>query len=122
MLLADSGFAVGENSWYIGQLVVIIGLITIASIVDGIDNELLCNTVIVVEAIQHLCIVLRIVVLQLGQTELNEIPNSAVKGTDIVEVGAVASDMLSVSLPRAFGRADSAVYLVEKVVALLFVN
>ena len=39
-----------------------------------------------------------------------------------MEVGAVASDMLSVSLPRAFGRADGAVYLVEKVVALLFVN
>lgn len=79
MLLTDGDRAVWQWPRHIGKLVGIVGRIAVAVVADGIDDELFRNAFIIVEAVECCGIVLWAVMLQLGQTKSDEIPNSALK-------------------------------------------
>ena len=86
MLLTDSDSAVRQLPRHIGKLVGVVGRIAIAVVADGIDDQLLCDAFIIIETVERLRVLLRTVVFQLGQTEPDEISNSAVEGADVVKI------------------------------------
>lgn len=69
VLLTDGDSAVRQRPRHIGKLVGIVGRIAVAVVADGINDEFFCNAFIIVEAVECCGIVLRAVMLQLGQTK-----------------------------------------------------
>ena len=82
------------------------GRIAIAVVADGIDDQLLCDAIIVIKAVERLRVLLRTVVIQLGQAELNKVPNGLVEGADVMEVQRVAVKVLLVVTPCVLGGAE----------------
>ncbi len=118
MLLTDSDRAVRQLLRHIGKFIVIMRSVAIAVVADRIDDELLRDAFIIVEAIECRSIVLRAVMLQLGQTEPDEVPNGAVEGADVVKVCLITADALLAVAPRVHGRAEDAKHFVIKGVPL----
>ena len=99
MLLTDSDRAVRQRPRHIGKLVGIVGRIAVAVVADGIDDELFRNAFIIVEAVECCGIVLWAVMLQLGQTKADEIPNSTVASVNVVKICFITADVLFVITP-----------------------
>ena len=99
MLLTDSDRAVRQRPRHIGKLVGIVGRIAVAVVADGIDDELFRNAFIIVEAVECCGIVLWAVMLQLGQTKADEIPNSTVESANVVKICFITADVLFVITP-----------------------
>ena len=99
MLLTDSDRAVRQRPRHIGKLVGSVGRIAVAVVADGIDDQLLCDACIIVEAVECCGIVLRTVMLQLGQTKADEIPNSTVESANVVKICFITADVLFVITP-----------------------
>ena len=66
MLLTDSDRAVRQWPRHIGKLIGIVSRIAVAVVANGIDDQLLRDTIIIVETVERLRILLRTVVFQLG--------------------------------------------------------
>ena len=99
MLLTDSDRAVRQRPRHIGKLVGIVGRIAVAVVADGIDDELFRNAFIIVEAVECCGIVLWAVMLQLGQTKADEIPNGTVESANVVKICFITADVLFVITP-----------------------
>ena len=117
MLLTDSDIAVRQRPRHIGKLVGIVGRIAVAVVADGIDDQLLCDAVIIVEAVECCGIVLWAVMLQLGQTKADEIPNSTVESANVVKICFITADVLFVITPCVLGRTDGTKHFVIKGIA-----
>ena len=118
MLLTDSDRAVRQRPRHIGKLVGIVGRIAVAVVADGIDDELFRKAFIIIETVERLRVLLRTVVFQLGQTEPDEIPNSAVEGANVVKICFITADVLFVITPCVLGGADGTKHFVIKGIAL----
>ena len=118
MLLTDSNRAVRQLPRHIGKSIIIMRSVAIAAVADGIDDELLRDAFIIIEAVECRGIVLRAVMLQLGQTEPDEVPNGAVEGADVVKICFITADALLVVTPCVLGRADGTKHFVIKGVPL----
>ena len=117
MLLTDSDRAVRQRPRHIGKLVGIVGRIAVAVVADGIDDELFRNAFIIVEAVECCGIVLWAVMLQLGQTKADEIPNSTVESANVVKICFITADVLFVITPCVLGRTDGTKHFVIKGIA-----
>jgi len=117
MLLTDSDRAIRQWPRHIGKLVGIVGRIAVAVVADGIDDELFRNAFIIVEAVECCGIVLWAVMLQLGQTKADEIPNSTVESANVVKICFITADVLFVITPCVLGRTDGTKHFVIKGIA-----
>ena len=114
VLLTDSDGAVRQLPRRIGKLVGVVGRIAIAVVADGIDDQLFRNALIIVETVESLRVLLRAVMIQFGQAELNKVPNGLVESTDVMEVQRVAVKVLLVATPCVLGGAEGTKQLIIK--------
>ena len=66
---------------------------------DGVDDQLLCGAIIVIETIERCRITFRPIGRECGEDKLDEIPDGRNKGTDVVKIHHVAVDVFLVGTP-----------------------
>ena len=79
---------------------------------DGVDDQLLCGAIIVIETIERCRITFRPIGRECGEDKLDEIPDGRNKGTDVVKIHHVAVDVFLVGTPGIFARSQEAKHLV----------
>ena len=118
MLLTDGHGAVRQLPRDIGEHIFIVSPVAVPVVSDGVDDQLLCGAIIVIETIERCRITFRPIGRECGEDKLDEIPDGRNKGTDVVKIHHVVVDVFLVGTSGIFARSQEAKHLVIKQLAL----
>ena len=102
VLLANGEALVRQLPRHIAHDAVVIFLIKRLLQASGIDDQLLHQPLIVVELIEGGGIVLRGVMLQLGEEEVDEVMDGRIEARDVAQIAFIALHLLPIITPLRF--------------------